>query len=181
MVEDASYKEVVWYTTSWGCWKHVFGIPGVRPMFLKVELHKESKNGFKTITYRRYPTMFFSKNCFRSKKIIKKIGRFVDFWILMAIYMNNLDQFWKIWFQDFQNQLKYYQNVKNWSIFSYVTFYFWKSVFWGLEKPIVAITARKHLIFKRKSCIWKNWSVFNILVIFELILKVLKSNFSKLV
>ena len=39
-------------TTSWGCWKHVFGIPGVRPMFLKADLHKESKNGFKTTSYR---------------------------------------------------------------------------------------------------------------------------------
>jgi hypothetical protein len=48
-------------------------------MFLKAELHKESKNGFKTINYRRSPVMFFSKNCFRSKTIIKKIGGFVDF------------------------------------------------------------------------------------------------------
>ena len=83
-------------TTSWGCWKHVFGIPGVRPMFLKAELHKESKNGFKTINYRPALTTFFSKNCFRSKKIIKKVGHFVGFWIFMAIYMDKLDQFWKI-------------------------------------------------------------------------------------
>ena len=33
------------FTMSWGCWKHAFGIPGVRPMFLKPKLHKESKNG----------------------------------------------------------------------------------------------------------------------------------------
>ena len=26
-------------TTSWGCWKHPFGIPGVRLMFLKPKLH----------------------------------------------------------------------------------------------------------------------------------------------
>ena len=52
---------------------------GARPMFLKAELHKESKNGFKTINYRPPSVMIFSKNCFRSKKIIKKIGHFVDF------------------------------------------------------------------------------------------------------
>ena len=80
-------------TMSWGCWKHVFGIPGARPMFLKAELHKESKNGFKTINFRPPSVMIFSKNCFWSKKIIKKIGHFVDFWIFMAIYVNNLDQF----------------------------------------------------------------------------------------
>ena len=37
------------FTKSWGCWKHPFGIPGVRPMFLKPKLHKESKNMLKTI------------------------------------------------------------------------------------------------------------------------------------
>ena len=46
----------------------------------------------------------------------------------MTTYMDKLDQFKKIQFQDIQNQLKYYQNVKNWAIFSYVTFYFWKLV-----------------------------------------------------
>ena len=51
-----------------GCWKHLFGTPGVRPMFLKPKFHKESKNGFKAITYRCYPVMIFSKNCFRRKK-----------------------------------------------------------------------------------------------------------------
>jgi hypothetical protein len=84
-------------------------------------------------------------------------------------------------FQDVQNQLQYYQNVKNWAIFSYVTFYFWKSGVWGLEKPIVAIIARKHLIFKNKKSHMKNCSVFNILVIFELILNVLKLFSLKLV
>ena len=83
-------------TTSWGCWKHVFGIPGARPIFLKAEMHKKSKNGFKTMNSRPPSVMIFSKNCFRSKKIIKKIGRFIDFWIFMPIYMNNLDQFLKI-------------------------------------------------------------------------------------
>ena len=76
--------------------KHPNPVPGVRPILLKAKLHKESKNGFKTINYRRSPVMFFSKNCFQRKKIIKKIGCFVDFWIFMAIYMNKLDQFKKI-------------------------------------------------------------------------------------
>jgi hypothetical protein len=65
-------------------------------MFLKPKLHKESKNVFKTINYRPSPVMIFSKNCFRCKKIFKKIGRFVDFLIFMAIYMDKLDQFKKI-------------------------------------------------------------------------------------
>ena len=96
MITDVSLLvSVLNYTMSWGCWKHPFGIPGVRPMFLKPKLHKQSKNGFKTINYRRSLVMFFSKNCFRSKKIIKKVGRFVDFWIFMAIYMDKLDQFKK--------------------------------------------------------------------------------------
>ena len=81
------------FTTSWGCWKHVFGIPGARPMFLKAEFCKEFKNGFKTINSRPSSVMIFSKYCFQSKKIIIKIGRFVDFWIFMAIYINNLDHF----------------------------------------------------------------------------------------
>ena len=42
-------------------------------MFLKAKLHKESRNGFKTINYRRYPVMIFSKNWFSAQKIIKKL------------------------------------------------------------------------------------------------------------
>ena len=42
-------------------------------MFLKPKFHKESKNGFKTINYQRYPVMIFSKNLFRSKKSSKKL------------------------------------------------------------------------------------------------------------
>ena len=82
-------------------------------MFLKPKLHKESKNGFKTISCCRYPVMIFSKNCFRCKTIIKNIGCFVDFRIFTAIYMDKSDQFKKNQLQDVQNQLKYYQNVKN--------------------------------------------------------------------
>ena len=84
-------QHTLYTTMSWGCWKHPFGIPGVRPMFLKPKLHKESKNGFKTISCRCYPVMIFSKNYFRCKKIIKNNGCFVDFWIFMAIYMDKLD------------------------------------------------------------------------------------------
>ena len=58
-------------TMSWGCWKHPFGIPGVRPMFFKPKLPKESKNGFKTINYRPPLLVIFSKTVFSTKKIIK--------------------------------------------------------------------------------------------------------------
>ena len=65
-------------------------------MFLKAELHKESKNGFKTINSSPPPSNDFFKNCFfGAKKFIKKIERFVDFEFLWPIYMNNLDQFLK--------------------------------------------------------------------------------------
>ena len=37
--------------------------------------------------------VIFSKNYFSAKQIVEKIGRFVDFWIFMAIYMDKLDQF----------------------------------------------------------------------------------------
>ena len=67
-----------------------------RPPFLKPKLHKESKNWFKTINFRRYPVMIFSKHCFWSTKIIKIIEHFVEFWIFMAIHMDKLDQFTKI-------------------------------------------------------------------------------------
>ena len=53
--------------------------------------------------------------------------------------------------QDFQNQLKYYQNIENCSIFSNVTFHFWKLCVWGPEKPNVAIIAIKQLIFKNEK------------------------------
>ena len=65
-------------------------------MFLEPKLHKESKNGFKTINYRPSPVMIFSKNCFWGKKIIKKIGHFVEFWIFMAKYMDKLDKIKKL-------------------------------------------------------------------------------------
>ena len=41
--------------------------------------------------------------------------------------------------------------IKTEQFFHIVTFYFWKSGVWDLEKPIVAIIARKHLIFKNKK------------------------------
>ena len=79
-------------TMSWELWKHLDPVPGVRPMFFKPKLHKESKIGLKTINYRPSRVMFFSKNCFWSNKIIKKIECFVDFCIFMAMYMDKLDQ-----------------------------------------------------------------------------------------
>ena len=63
---------------SWGCWKHAFGIPGVRPMFLKPKLYKESKNGFKKINYRPPCKWFFQITFFGTKnhqkicKVLKK-------------------------------------------------------------------------------------------------------------
>ena len=40
-------------------------------MFFKAKLPKGSKNGFKTISCRRYPVIFFSKNYFRHQKSSK--------------------------------------------------------------------------------------------------------------
>ena len=80
-------------TTSWELWKHPDLVPAGRSVFFKQKWPKESKNGFKSISCRPSPVMIFSKNCFSAKKIVEKIGRFVDFWIFMAIYMDKLDQF----------------------------------------------------------------------------------------
>ena len=94
--EQFIYYSIFWvsnYTTSWGCWKHPLWIPGVRPMFLRPKLLKQSKNGFKTICCRRYPLMIFSKNCFSVQNNHQKIRCFVDFWIFMAIYIMKLDKF----------------------------------------------------------------------------------------
>ncbi len=81
-VQDLSFR--LWIqtralTTSWGCWKHPFGIPGVRPMFLKPKLHKESKNGFKTINYRPPSTTFFFKKLFLEQKNHQKSWTFCWF------------------------------------------------------------------------------------------------------
>ena len=65
-------------TTSWGCWKHHFGIPGVTPIFLKPKLHKKSKNGFKTINYRPYRIVIFSNYFFRYQKSSKKLDGFTS-------------------------------------------------------------------------------------------------------
>ena len=78
--------------------------------------------------------------------------------------------------------LKYFQNVENCSIFSHVTFHFWKSVLFYCHYSYIRLFWTSNRWFsKRKSKMWKNWTVFNILVIFELILKVLHLNFSELV
>jgi hypothetical protein len=66
---------------SWGPGNHSKLTPGTRPTFLKAKFHKESRNGFKTINYRRYPVMIFKKTRFSTQKILEKIGHFVDFCI----------------------------------------------------------------------------------------------------
>ena len=68
---ETSFGSII--TMSWELWKHPDPVPGVRPMFFKPKLYKESKNGFKTINYRPSPVMFFSKNCFWSNKIIIRL------------------------------------------------------------------------------------------------------------
>ena len=65
-------------TMSWGCWKHHFGIPGVRPIFLKPEWPKEFKNGFKTIHFRPYWIVIFSNYFFRFQKSSKKLDGFTS-------------------------------------------------------------------------------------------------------
>ena len=88
------------------------------------------------------PTTDFFKKLFFGKKNVETIGHFLDIWIFMAMYMDKLDQFEK-------NNLRTFRISWNITkIFAYVTFYFWKT---GLEKPIVAIIARKYLIFKYKK------------------------------
>ena len=152
----------------WGCWKHVFGIPGARPMYLKADLHKESKNEFKTISARPPSVMIFSKYCLQSKKIIIKIGRFVDFWIFMAIYMNKLDQFKKINCRTFRISWNITKMLKTEQFFHMFSCYYSFNRLFRTSNTWFS---------KIKSHIWKNWSIFNILVIFQLILKVLQLNF----
>ena len=60
-------------TASWELWKHPDPVPGGRPMFFKAKLPKKYKNGFKTISCRCYPVMFFSKFYFRHQKSSKKM------------------------------------------------------------------------------------------------------------
>ena len=44
-----------------------------QPLFFRPEWRKESKNGFKTISYRPYPLVFFSNYFFRYQKSSKKL------------------------------------------------------------------------------------------------------------
>ena len=69
---------LVVFNMSWGCWKHHFGIPGVRPIFLKPEWSKESKNGFKTINFRPYRIVIFSNYFFRYQISLKKLDGFTS-------------------------------------------------------------------------------------------------------
>jgi hypothetical protein len=89
-------------------------------MFFKAKLHKESKNGFKTINCRPYPvhTYFFKKTVFQEKQVVKKIGRCVWIFDFLNFYGNiygYIKPFKKNELHDF-DQLKYYQNVRNQSI-----------------------------------------------------------------
>ena len=59
-------------TMSWELWKHPDPPPRGRPMFFKPKWPKESKNGFKTISYRPYPLVFFSNYLFWYQKSSKK-------------------------------------------------------------------------------------------------------------
>ena len=54
--------------------------------------------------------------------------------------------------QDFQNHLKYYQNVENCSIFLNVTFHIWKSCVWGPEKANLAICNNNKTTDFQKWC-----------------------------
>ena len=75
--------------------------------------------------------MFFSKNYFRHKKLSKELED--------LLFFEPLCQY--IWLKNLIAGLL--ESVKILPIFSNVTFYFWKSSVCGLEKPIVAIIARK--------------------------------------
>ena len=124
------------------------------------------------------PISDFFKSLFSTPKIIKKIGHFVDFWILMAIYMDKLDQFKKFNCRTFRITWNITKIIKTEQFF-HITFYFWKSGVWGLEKPIAAKynSKKTHDIKSHmKFCFY-----FNILVIFQLILIVLQLMFFKLV
>ena len=138
-------------------------------MFLKPKLHKESKNGFKTINYRRYPVMIFSKNCFRSKKNHQKSWMFCWFLNFYSNIYGYIRPILKKIIAGLYNRLKYYQNVENQSIFSCDFF---------LESQVFSSIATIGFSWPQtpdfQSLIWKNWSVFNILEIFQLILNFFK-------
>ena len=82
-----------YFTMSWGPGNHSKLTPGGRPMFLKAKLYKESRNGFKTINYRRYPVMIFSKNWFSAQKIIKKLDVLLIFEFLCQSMCSRLIYF----------------------------------------------------------------------------------------
>ena len=63
-------------------------------MFFKAKLSKESENGFKKISCRRYPDMFvFFKKLFLAPKVIKKLDVLMIFeFLCQYINMDKLDQ-----------------------------------------------------------------------------------------
>ena len=116
-------------------------------MFLKAKLHKESRNGFKTIIYRRYPVMIFSKNWFSAQKIIKKLDVLLIFEFLCQ-YICIIRPVLKDLIAELLESVEIL--TKCWKIFNFFTcdFLFLKiSCFIG----IIATIDLKHLIFKNKK------------------------------
>ena len=62
--------------------------PGGRSMFFKAKLSKESKNGFKIISCRRYPVIFFSKSYFWHQKSSKNwmFWWFLNFYVCSYLF-----------------------------------------------------------------------------------------------
>ena len=88
-------------------------------MFLRPKCHKESKNGFKTISFRPYPTVFFSKNCFRYKKLSKKLDVLLIFEFLWQYIWTNYTSFKKFkqnseifdFFDDFWCRKQFFEKI----------------------------------------------------------------------
>ena len=126
--ERPSPKSLHIYTASWGCWKYPFGILGVRLMFWKQNCTRNPNMGSKQSIKGATQYYFFQKTVFGSKKSSKNwtFCWFLNF-LCQYKYMSNTSS------EKSNSNLKYYQNVKNSSIVSHVTFHFWKSCVWGPE------------------------------------------------
>ena len=123
-----------------------------------------------SLNYRRCPVIIFSKNCFWCKKNHQKIECFVDFWIFIAIYMDKLDQFKKNDCRMFRISWNITKMLKPEQFFHMWLFLFLKIRCLKYRKAYCSHNS------KNKKC-----SVFNFLVIFQLILNVLQLFFLKLV
>ena len=94
-------------TMSWELWKHPDLVPGGRPIFFKPEWPKESKNGFKTISYRRYRMGIFSNYFFRRQKTSKKLdgitsNKFPNNFYALKYSIDNF-----VWYWDYLNPESY--------------------------------------------------------------------------